>query len=426
MTLTRRNLLLMPAAGLPRIFAQRRADVLYDEAKVPAYTLPDVLKTKDGRTIRTAKEWQAQRRYILGLYENLVYGRAPGKPRNLAFHLDSVDSAALGGKAVRKLITVSFVKQPSAPRMRLLLYLPAYPGKPAPVFAGLAFGGIHTIADDPGVPLAEEWVRDPATKQMVKSVAPESSRGRNAGLWQVEQILSHGYGLAVAYYGDIEPDFDGGWKYGVRPLFFKPGQTAPDPNAWCAIAEWAWGLRRIMDYLVTDRDVDAERVAAFGHSRLGKAALWAGAQDTRFSIVISNESGEGGAAISRRDFGERTEDLNAHFPHWFCANYRQFDHHEEKMPFDAHFLLALVAPRSLYVASAEGDQWSDPKGEFLAAYHASPVWALFGKKGIPTDQMPPVEHPIMYDVAYHVRTGKHNVTAYDWEQYLKFAAMHWS
>jgi len=309
--------------------------------------------------------------------------------------------------------------------MNVLLYLPAGAGKPAPVFVAVGFSGNQTVAADPGVPLADEWVMDRDTKQYVKRKAGEDSRGRSARQWQLDQILAHGYGLATVYCADIEPDFPGGLPHGIRPLFYKPGQTAPAADDWGAIGAWAWGLSRIADYLEKDRDVDAHRIAVFGHSRMGKTALWAGAQDTRFSIVISNESGEGGAAISRRDYGERTADLNTHFPYWFCANFAQYNGREDAMPFDSHMLLALVAPRALYVASAEGDQWSDPKGEFLGAVNASPVWELFGKHGIVTPDMPALHSPVGDTVRYHIRDGKHDVTAYDWEQYLKFADAQW-
>jgi hypothetical protein len=405
-------------------FAQRPG-TNYDESKVPQYTLPDPLVMSSGERVRDARTWTARRRpEILEMYTTEVFGRSPAKPAKLDAELTSIDRLALGGKAIRKQVTV-FFRRPDGPRMDILIYLPAAAKKPVPLFLGLGFQGNQSVSADPGIKLAEEWVRDPATKKMVKRLAPESSRGSAASRWQVDQILAHGYGLATVYYGDIEPDFDGGVQYGIRPLFFKAGQTATATDEWAAIGAWAWGLSRAMDYLETDRDVDAHRVAVIGHSRLGKTALWASAQDPRFSIVISNESGEGGAAISRRDYGERTADLNRVFPHWFCANFRKYNDRENEMPFDAHMLLALSAPRPLYVASAEGDQWSDPKGEFLAVVNAAPVYALFGKQGLGTSTMPGIEQPIMHTLAYHIRSGKHDITAYDWNQYLKFASMHW-
>ena len=408
-----------------RVFAQS-PETLYDESKVPHYSLPDVLSAKDGKRIRDKAGWEKQRQAILEMYRTDVFGHSPEKSSKVTFEAGEPDRPALGGKAIRRIVTIHFGGKEAGPAAHLLMYLPANATKPAPAFLGLSFAPVQSVANDPGVPLYDQWTRDPDTKEMLKKPAPERTRGAGAQQWQVEQILSHGYGLAVMYYGEIEPDFDGGMKYGIRPLFFKPGQTQPAAGEWGAIGAWAWALSRAMDYLQTDRAVDSRKVAVFGHSRLGKTAIWAGAQDTRFSLVISNESGEGGAAISRRDYGERTKDLNTRFPHWFCANFRQYNDHEDQMPFDSHMLMALTAPRALYVASAEEDRWSDPRGEFLGAYHASRVWELLGRKGIPSDQMPANHQPVMgQSVAYHIRAGKHDVTAYDWEQYLKFASMQW-
>jgi hypothetical protein len=378
----------------------------YDESKVPSYTLPDVLgKAHD------AKSWEARRKEILALYETNVFGKAPAKPAKVTIEISAV-GPALNGKASRKIVTLGFGGDVKA---RMLMYLPANARGATPVFLGYSFGPIQIVANDPGVPLQDEWTRGGERRS-----ADEKSRGRSAPQWQVEKILDHGYGLAVIYYGDVEPDFDGGMKYGVRSLY-----PAPGPDGWAAISAWAWGLSRAMDYLETDKAVDAKHVAVFGHSRLGKTALWAAAEDTRFAYTISNESGEGGAAIARREFGERTKNLNTSFPHWFCANYRKYNDKEDTMPFDSHFLIALSAPRPVYVASAEEDRWSDPRGEFLGAVHASRVWELFGKKGIGTDKMPGNHEPVGETVGYHIRAGKHDVTAYDWDQYLAFAKKNW-
>lgn len=388
----------------------------YDESKVPAYQLPDPLVLQNGERVRDAATWMKRRRpEILRLFQTHMFGRAPGRPRGMTFELASIERAALGGKAIRKEVTVSFSADKRGPGMRILIYLPAHAPKPAPVFLGLNFTGNHSVCADPGISLAQIWVKG------VKQTAPEESRGQAASRWQVDKVLEHGYGLATIYYGDIEPDFPGGIRHGVRPLFYKPGQTEPDADEWGAIAAWAWGLSRAMDYLETDKDVDARRVAVMGHSRLGKTALWAGAQDTRFALVISNDSGEGGAAISRRRFGETVKNLNDRFPHWFCVNYRKFNDREDDLPFDSHELIALIAPRPVYVASAAEDLWADPKGEFLAAVAAGPVYRLLGREPLPSANMPAVNQPLAGTVGYHVRTGKHDVTAYDWDQFLAFA-----
>ena len=407
------------------IAAQQRPAANYDEAKVPQFTLPDPLVLANGDRVRDVKTWTTKRRpEILDLYRTEMFGRSAASPAKLNYEVASVDKQALGGKAVRKLITLYPTAKTDGPRMNVVLYLPPNPKK-VPVFVAVGFSGNHTVTIDPVVPLGDEWVLNRETKKYEKRRAAEESRGRSAQQWQLVQILQHGYGLATVYCGDIEPDFDGGMQYGIRPFFFWPGQTGPAADEWGAIGAWAWGLSRIADYLEKDRDVDAKRLAVFGHSRMGKTAIWAGAQDARFSIVISNESGEGGAAIARRDYGERTADLNARFPYWFCTNFRKWDDREDAMPFDSHMLLSLIAPRALYVASAVGDQWSDPRGEFLGARNTEPVYELFGKHGITTDTMPGLHEPVGATVRYHIRDGKHDVTAYDWEQYLKFADEQW-
>jgi hypothetical protein len=307
-----------------------------------------------------------------------------------------------------------------------LIHRPAASDGPVPALLGLNFFGNHSIHTDPAIILSDQWMEDDPSQGIQDHRATELSRGTRASRWPVETIVERGYALVVAHYGDLDPDYDDGFQNGVHPLFYRQGQSRPDPDQWGAIGAWAWGLCRILDFLESYPAIDYRRVAVIGHSRLGKAALWAAAQDERFAAAISNESGCGGAALCRRRLGETVEVITAVFPHWFARNFERYASREDALPVDQHMLLALVAPRPLCVASAALDLWSDPHGEFLAAKAAEPVYQLLGAAGLGIDRMPEVDQPTGDVLAYHVRSGGHDLNRWDWLQYLAFADRHLS
>lgn len=409
-------------------FVSRAAEVIpinEIEEKVPPYTLPEVLKFSNGQTVKTTEDWSRRRKELLGLFEQHVYGKIPeGLPRPAATVVSS-ESSALGGKAIRKLIRVPLAEGPQPVWLDLLVYLPKNAKGPIPAFLGLNFDGNHTVTAEPDVPLARGWVGNRPKSGVTNNVARAESRGSDVAAWPIERILENGYALATAYYGDAEADFDGGWKTGLRGAVAADGaQHQFAPGEWGAISAWSWALSRALDYLQSDSEIDGQRVALIGHSRLGKTALWTGARDDRFALVIANESGEGGAALARRFFGETVLRINTSFPHWFCGRFKDYNRAVDTLPVDQHELVSLVAPRPMYVGSAEDDRWADPRGEFLGAWHAGPVYSLFGKNGLPSDTMPPVNTSVGDTVGYHIRTGKHALTGEDWEFYLKFANRH--
>jgi len=390
-----------------------------DESKVPAYDLPDPLVFNDGSKVITINDWSKRRAEILQIFKNEVYGISPEWKGKMTSTELSVKKDAVKGKAIRKEIKLTLQNDNKKLDMIILVFLP-HSTKPVPVFLGYNFGGNHSVTNDPDVLITKSWMRNNKASGITDHKATEEGRGKASSRWQVEEIISRGYGLVTVYYGDVDPDFDDGFKNGVHGLY----KQQASPTSWGSIGAWAWGLSRTMDYLETNPAIDSKKVIVMGHSRLGKTSLWAGATDKRFAIVISNDSGCGGAALSRRCFGETVGRINTSFPHWFCDNFNKYNEKEETLPVDQHELIALIAPRPVYVASAEEDTWADPKGEFLSCLNASPVYKLLGYEGLPVIEMPSVNKPAIGTIGYHIRTGGHNVTIYDWKQYLDFADLH--
>ena len=388
----------------------------YDESKMPAYTLPDPLIFNDGQPVKNKDDWKKRRTELLDLFEKEVYGETPAGKVELSAVVIAEKSGLFNGTAIRKEVQLKLKNKAAEVVLHLLIYLPQS-GRKVPLFLGYNFNGNHTVSADPDIAVTQSWVRNNPAQGITANRSNESLRGSDATSWPVSDILARGYGMATLYYGDVDPDFDDGFGNGVHALF--PGKR--NSSSWGSIAGWAWGLSRVMDWLQNEKSIDAKKIIVLGHSRLGKAALWAGINDLRFAMVVSNESGCGGAALSKRIYGETVERINSSFPHWFCLNFRKYNNKEENLTVDQHELLALIAPRPLYVCSAEEDRWSDPKGEFLSCVGASPVYRLLGKQGFPTLEFPGLEQPVTGTIGYHIRPGKHDIKPYDWKCFMDFA-----
>ncbi|MCH2332733.1 MAG: acetylxylan esterase [Roseibacillus sp.] len=390
----------------------------YDESKIPEFDLPDPLLLSSGARITSAAEWEKSGRpATLKLIESEMYGRMPvGKPAGFKVVLDREVADAIGGKAIRREYLVTFADG-KGPEVRMLLYLPKNRRGPVPAFLGLNFRGNQCVEKDPRITLELGYVVG-SRKGEDRRAKAESMRGSAAGRWPIDMIVESGFALATACCGNIDPDFDDGWKNGVHPLYTE---GVPNPHEWGTISAWAWGLSRRLDALEGVEEINAKQGAVIGHSRLGKTSLWAGATDPRFQVVISNNSGCGGAALSKRAFGETVGRINRSFPHWFNGNFKKYNGNEKELPFDQHQLIALMAPRAVYVASATEDRWADPRGEFLSLLHAQPVYDLYRKSSLGVTEMPAAGQSVGTLMGYHLRDGKHDVTPEDWAFYLAFA-----
>lgn len=396
----------------------------YDESKADNYTLPNPLILENGKPVRTASVWYHERRpQLLHLFEENIYGRTPTRPDpfGIRYKVFNIDHSALGGTAFREQVMIYFKRDETGPKADMLIYLPAHVKHSVPLFLCLSFSAINGIADDPGVKVQQKW--DTRKKILVPAWPAHHA---TSDKWPVERILAHGYGIAVICYNDIEPDFIGGYQYSVRKLFAKPGQTEQEraPDAWGAIGAWAWGLSRAMDFLETDNAINSKQVVILGQSRLGKTVLWAGAEDTRFAMVIDSCSGKAGASLLRHNYGETIKNLALHWPYQFAPNFRKYIGHTNVLPIDSNELIATIAPRPVFLSTGALDQWSDPHGTFLAAVAAGPVFRLLGGEGLDTDKFPPLDHPIMHTIGFDCHSQGHEITEADWERFIEFADMH--
>ncbi|HKJ25373.1 MAG TPA: acetylxylan esterase [Myxococcota bacterium] len=387
------------------------------ESRVRPYELPPLLVSEAGAPVATAADWPARRAELLAAFRRDVYGVPPAGPR-LAVELES-EARVFDGRALRRELRLFAPGHPERPALHLLLHRPAAAAAPVPAFLGLNFRGNHAIHPDPGIRLSTAWIEADDEGGVVDHRATEGARGARCSRWPVEAIVARGYALATAYYGDLAPDHPALWRSGLA------GDDVPAGSG--AIAAWAWGLSRLLDALEAEPGIDAARVALVGHSRLGKAALWAAAEDARFALAISNASGRMGAALTRRRFGESVAFLNLAFPHWMAPRFHDFSHDEDALAVDQHQLLALVAPRPLYVASAEGDAWADPRGSWLAARAAAPAWRLLGVEtgdALEAEAALAAGRPVVGPIGHHLRRGGHDLAAEDWGRFLDFADRH--
>lgn len=388
----------------------------YNEDSVGTYILPNPFTLSNGQTVTDAKTWTQQRRpELLKLFETIEYGKMPAAPSNLSYKVFDKGTIVFNGKAIRKQVTV-YLSADTNHKMDLLVYLPVNNTKPAPLLLNVSFVANCQAVNDTGVKVGYTWTKD---GNKIKADQPTKFPKMD-----VLQFIDAGFGFATVYYGDIEPDFKGGVQFGIRSKYLKAGQTVPAADEWGAISAWAWGLSRAMDYFEKDKQIDAKRIALQGASRLGKTALWTGIYNTRFKLVIASISGEGGAALSRRDYGENIKHITdtSRYYYQFAPNYHSYANKVNSLPFDAHMLVAMMAPRPLLLQTGDTDYWSDPKGEFLSAVAATPIYHLFGEKGIETSTMPAAEDKSlsMNRLGYYMHKGGHTVLPSDWTLFVKY------
>ncbi len=394
----------------------------YSEEKVRPYSLPDPLVLANGERVDSAEKWfRARRPEILKFYRDEIYGNIPENAPKVTWEVVESDPTARGGAAILKRVVGRMGDKPDGPKMSMTLHLPAKASGPVPVLLSITFGfpaGARGRADT-----VKSALKTAPAKTVPK---PGTAKGFGPGRFDsLGEVLVHGWGHASLNYTEIQPDRADRWTEGVIGLTLKAGQTHPEPDQWGTISAWAWGISRAIDYLESDPAVDSKRVAITGTSRLGKTVLWAAAQDERVAAVFSVVSGEMGASLIRRDWGETLDDMAQNFPWQFAGNFQKWVDRWDKLPVDQHMLIALCAPRPVYVNGGLTDQWSDPKGEFLAMVAAGPVYRLLGAKDLGVTELPQLDTPVTDgDLAFHYHSGGHMAVPADWKLFLDFADRH--
>jgi hypothetical protein len=382
--------------------------------------LPNTLICSDASAVSSSEMWFSKRRpELLSLFEKNVYGKTPGHADSISSELVSA-KRVFNGKGLMKQVRLKVYVNNKYIVLNLLEIMPYKINKPVACFVGLNFWGNQTVLNDTSIVITDKWMLDYKTPGIINHYATSASRGIERDRWCASTIIEHGYAVITCHSADIDEDRVN-YSDGAQSLFYKEGQLSPDSGQWGTIGAWAWGLSRIYDYASTCKQYNPQKIIVTGHSRMGKAALWAAAQDTRFAAAISNNSGCGGASLSRNKKGERIADINKTFPHWFTSAYKKYNNKEDSLPVDQHELLALIAPRPLYVTSATDDEWSGPENEFLSASLCVPVYRLLLGAKIKNLKAPIPDKPQFGIVSYHLRTGKHDITPWDWQNFLKFA-----
>ena len=385
-------------------------------------SLQGVTKCYDGRGVNSTYLWENVRRNeIKDYYENYVFGKRPDFNPEVTYTTIAVDTFQVKGVSIQhKEIKAKFKYRGRKLTSYYSLFLPLDVPNPI-VFVGLNFFGNSTIDTLHTLTQSKHYVMKNVGVKTKGHHVTQDSRGTKAHRWPLDVIVGNGCGLITAHYADFDPDVMNGFIDGAHGL--AQGRFHfRERNEWGSISAWSWGLSQLQSFLESNDNTKLSKTVVIGHSRLGKASLWAGALDQRFDMVVSNNSGCAGAAQFRTMRGEDIEKITNRFPYWFARNFQSFRGKDSLLLVDQEMLLSLIAPRPLYVASASKDSWADPEGEYLSFYKAQAVYHLYDSTLTIPYRYPAPNEAIQYgNMAYHLRAGEHEILAWDWEHYVSFA-----